>query len=58
MTSFNDPLSLPGADFVLRWDSLSAVGLQAQEVLYPTQRISPAEIAAGLQTVSNFPTQS
>ena len=52
ITSFNDPLVLVGADFIARWDSLTAPGLQAQEVFHPSRRIVPAEISAGLSNVS------
>ena len=51
VTSFNDPLTLGGADFTTRWEALSGPGLQAQEVLSPP-RVVPAEIAALMTSVS------
>jgi hypothetical protein len=56
VTTFNDPLTLTGMDFTARWDSLVAPGLQAQEIFYPSTRIVPSEILAGLSSVciTNF----
>lgn len=58
VTSFNDPLTLAASDFIPRWDSLTAPGLQAQEVFHPSRRIVPAEISAGLSNVKFFHYQS
>lgn len=51
VASFNDPLLISGLDFITRWDSLTAQGLQAQEVFHPAHPVIAAEITAGLGTV-------
>ena len=51
VASFNDPLVLTGLDFTTRWESLTAPGLQAQEIFHPSHPVVPSEITAGLGTV-------
>jgi hypothetical protein len=52
VNTFNDPLTLTGLDFTTRWDSLSAPGLQSQEVFYPQVKVVPSEISMKLNNVS------
>lgn len=54
VTTFNEPLSIPGPDFVTRWESLTAPGLQQQEVFNPSQRILPNVVHGMLTTALKF----
>lgn len=51
VTSFNEPLNIMGPDFTARWESLTAPGLQQQEIFNPQNRISPQNVMACLTQV-------
>lgn len=52
VSSFNEPISLEGADFGSRWQQLTGPGQESQDVLKPPYPIVPAQIHAALQSVS------
>ncbi len=52
--TFNEPLSLAGADFSGKWNQLTAQGQQKQEVFHPSTPISPANVLLGMTKALKF----
>jgi hypothetical protein len=52
--TFNEPLSLPAADFSTRWEQLQGQGQHKQEVFKPPTRIVPALVYEGMTKSLRF----
>ena len=53
-STFNEPLTLPAADFSQRWEALAEPGKQVQEILSPVNDIVAANVAAGMVSSLKF----
>jgi hypothetical protein len=52
VTTFNEPLSLLGDDFGVRWQALTNQGQESQQIFKPSFVIVPAQIQQYLVSVS------
>jgi hypothetical protein len=51
VTSFNEPLSIGGEEFLSKWNQLTAQGQESQEILRPSYPIVPTKVAAVFSSV-------
>ena len=53
VTTFNEPMSLVGSDFMSRWQQLGGPGMEGQEIIRPATPIVPSNIHSALTNVSH-----